>query len=41
MVHFMDMSDREPAHSVSHHAWIVIGFAVKLGHSVSSTNLLH
>ena len=35
MVQFMELSDREPAHTISHGAWILIGFAVKLGHSVS------
>lgn len=35
MVQFMEMSDGEPAHSISHAAWILIGYACKLGHSVS------
>ncbi|KAJ3547759.1 hypothetical protein NM688_g5369 [Phlebia brevispora] len=34
MVQFMEMSDREPAHSHSHAAWILMGFACKLGHSI-------
>lgn len=34
MAQYLEMSDCEPAHSASHKAWLLIGFAVKLGHSV-------
>lgn len=40
MVQFMEMSDRDPAHPVAHAAWILIGFATKLGHSVSTPLLI-
>ncbi len=35
MVQFMEMSDVEAAHSYSHAAWVLLGFACKLGNSVS------
>ncbi|KAI0962090.1 hypothetical protein AcV7_001011 [Taiwanofungus camphoratus] len=34
MAQYLEMSDCEPAHSASHKAWLLIGFAVKLGHSI-------
>ena len=34
MSQYLEMSDCEPAHSQSHKAWMTIGHAAKLGHSV-------
>ncbi|KAH9932118.1 uncharacterized protein BXZ73DRAFT_90043 [Epithele typhae] len=34
MAQYLEMSDCEPAHTQSHKAWMQIGQAVKLGHSV-------
>ncbi|KAI0370469.1 hypothetical protein BV20DRAFT_1052490 [Pilatotrama ljubarskyi] len=34
MTHYLEMSDCEPAHTQSHKAWMQIGQAVKLGHSI-------
>ena len=31
---FLEMSDCEPAHTGSQKAWLTIGYAMKLGHSV-------
>ena len=36
MAFYMELSDKRASHSGSHKAWIHTGFAVKLGHSVSS-----
>ncbi|KAI0756451.1 hypothetical protein C8Q80DRAFT_1128643 [Daedaleopsis nitida] len=34
MAQYLEMSDCEPAHTQSHKAWMQIGHAVKLGHSI-------
>ncbi|TFK85568.1 hypothetical protein K466DRAFT_587982 [Polyporus arcularius HHB13444] len=34
MTQYLEMSDCEPAHTQSHKAWMTIGHAVKLGHSI-------
>ena len=39
MTQYLEMSDCEPAHTQSHKAWMTIGHAVKLGHSVSSSTI--
>ncbi|KAI0714759.1 hypothetical protein C8Q76DRAFT_618064 [Earliella scabrosa] len=35
MAQYLELSDCEPAHTQSHKAWMQIGHAVKLGHSVN------
>ncbi|EJF67345.1 hypothetical protein DICSQDRAFT_151630 [Dichomitus squalens LYAD-421 SS1] len=34
MAQYLEMSDCEPAHTQSHKAWMAIGHAVKMGHSI-------
>ncbi|RPD64668.1 hypothetical protein L226DRAFT_565357 [Lentinus tigrinus ALCF2SS1-7] len=34
MTQYLEMSDCEPAHTQSHKAWMTVGHAVKLGHSI-------
>lgn len=34
-VTFLELHDTAPTYKLSHTAWVVTGFAVKLGHSVS------
>ena len=34
MAQYLEMSDCEPAHTQSHKAWMTMGQAVKMGHSV-------
>ncbi|KAH9950983.1 fungal-specific transcription factor domain-containing protein [Amylocystis lapponica] len=34
MAQYLELSDAEPAHSASHKSWLLIGTAVKLGHSI-------